>query len=230
MLGWVVDLSILSTNLPGWLTDFVALQATSSFSSRAAMFKEKEKKKKKPQQCFLDATEMPNISQLLAIYQCCQFKAAEISLYQTRRRGCSQLFATQVSDPPSWKGLAESCPFPRPLLGFEHIFNTSWGVGKFWATVFLGPYLSHRLKICKRFLFASRNPLRLLSMPSSPQDTRFGQWGSREMEECRSHHGEWSLHEGQEWCQKRKKGKKAYQLACLLKSRDISLLIRVELF
>lgn len=119
--------------------------------------------------------------------------------------------------------MAESCPFLRPFLGFEYIFksdNTSWGVGKFWATVFLGPYLSSRLKTCKRFQFASRNPLRLLSMPSSPQDARFGQRGSREMGRCRSHHWEWSLNKRQGQCQKRGK-RKASHLACLLKSRDI---------
>ena len=42
-------------------------------------------------------------------------------------------------------GLAASCPFLSQFLVFEHIFqsnNSPERVSKFWATVFLGPYLS----------------------------------------------------------------------------------------
>lgn len=51
----------------------------------------------------------------------------------------------QVGDPPCRPGLAAGCPLLNPFLGFEYTFisnDISEEAGKFWVTVFLGPYLS----------------------------------------------------------------------------------------
>lgn len=151
------------------------------------MFKEKEKEKKNPttfSQCTRDAKwKLPAIhqcSQLRNLPAPSQVKGAVLSSLLLR-------WVTHLAD----EGLAASCPFFLSLfLGFKHTFksnNTSWAGCKYWATVFLGPYLVCRLKICKRFQFASCNWLWPLCMFSSPQDARFGQGGSREREECKNH-------------------------------------------
>lgn len=185
------------------------------------MFKEK---KKNNNSIFLTQQRCQTLasSHLSALSQ---LRTAEISsLHQTGWRGCSQLSVTQVGDPLTDQGLAASCPVPSPFLGFEHIFklnDTSGGVGKLWATVFLGPYLSCRTQnLPKDSSLHPRIDRGYGACPGLRRTPGLGREGVGRGEKCRSHHQEWGLNKGQGQCQR---GRKKERLL-------ISLSFKVETF